>query len=320
MQRRRHRAGQHRRSRRRQPRRRRPRGRRLRRRRRRGPRAIEGARGGGVGRRRRRGEPRSPCCRCRRRPSCARSADEWATTAARGVDPRRPLDQQPRRWCASSARGSRPPGTTSSRRRSPVARSAPRTACCRSWSAATTTPSPACSRCSNRSGARSCHLGAARARQHDEARQQPHRVHHDVGEPRGAVARRPSRASRCSGPSRCCAPTASPTSTSTAWSRASTTRNRPTQFALELAAKDAGLIVETGRALGVPTPRAPAVLQVLVGAIAAGLGDHDWSDLVAAAERQGDVELQWNTDSPSTNLRQQTAYNARQLTQVRCWG
>ncbi len=31
-------------------------------------------------------------------------------------------------------------------------------------------------------------------------------------------------------------------------------RDRPTQFALELAAKDAGLIVETGAALGVPTP------------------------------------------------------------------
>ena len=74
-------------------------------------------------------------------------------------------------------------------------------------------------------------------------------------------------------------------------------RDRPTQFALGLAAKDAGLIVETGRALGVPTPAGAAVLQVLVGAIAAGLGDHDWGDLVAAAERQGDVELHWNTPS-----------------------
>jgi len=71
------------------------------------------------------------------------------------------------------------------------------------------------------------------------------------------------------------------------------TRNAPTQFALGLAAKDAGLIVETGRALGVPTPAGAAVLQVLVGAIAGGLGDHDWGDLVAAAERQGDVELKW---------------------------
>jgi 3-hydroxyisobutyrate dehydrogenase-like beta-hydroxyacid dehydrogenase len=70
-------------------------------------------------------------------------------------------------------------------------------------------------------------------------------------------------------------------------------RNGPTQFALALAAKDAGLIVETGRALGVPTPAGAAVLQVLVGAIAGGLGDHDWADLATAAERQGNVELTW---------------------------
>jgi 3-hydroxyisobutyrate dehydrogenase-like beta-hydroxyacid dehydrogenase len=75
------------------------------------------------------------------------------------------------------------------------------------------------------------------------------------------------------------------------------TRNAPTQFALGLAAKDAGLIVETGRAVGVPTPAGAAVLQVLVGAIAAGLGDHDWGDLVAVAERQADVELHWNAPS-----------------------
>ena len=74
-------------------------------------------------------------------------------------------------------------------------------------------------------------------------------------------------------------------------------RDRPTQFALGLAAKDAGLIVDRGRALGVPTPAGAAVLQVLVGAIAAGLGERDWSDLVAVAERQGDVELRWSTDS-----------------------
>jgi 3-hydroxyisobutyrate dehydrogenase-like beta-hydroxyacid dehydrogenase len=73
-------------------------------------------------------------------------------------------------------------------------------------------------------------------------------------------------------------------------------RDRPTSFALELAAKDMGLIVDTGRSLAVPTPAGSALLQVLVGAVAAGLGDHDWSDLVTAAERQGDVELRWNTD------------------------
>jgi 2-hydroxy-3-oxopropionate reductase len=73
-------------------------------------------------------------------------------------------------------------------------------------------------------------------------------------------------------------------------------RDRPTSFALELAAKDMGLVVDTGRSLGVPTPSGSALLQVLVGAVAAGLGDHDWSDLVTAAERQGGLELRWNTD------------------------
>ena len=81
-------------------------------------------------------------------------------------------------------------------------------------------------------------------------------------------------------------------------------RDRPTSFALELAAKDMGLVVDTGRSLAVPTPQGSALLQVLVGAMAEGLGDHDWSDLVTAAERQGNVELKWNrlTHEPaSTN-------------------
>jgi 3-hydroxyisobutyrate dehydrogenase-like beta-hydroxyacid dehydrogenase len=73
-------------------------------------------------------------------------------------------------------------------------------------------------------------------------------------------------------------------------------RDRPTSFALELAAKDMGLVVDTGRALAVPTPAGSALLQVLVGAVAGGLGDHDWSDLVTAAERQGGLELRWNAD------------------------
>jgi 3-hydroxyisobutyrate dehydrogenase-like beta-hydroxyacid dehydrogenase len=73
-------------------------------------------------------------------------------------------------------------------------------------------------------------------------------------------------------------------------------RDRPTSFALELAAKDMGLVVDAGRTLAVPTPAGAALLQVLVGAMAAGLGDHDWSDLVTAAERQGGLELRWNTD------------------------
>jgi len=70
-------------------------------------------------------------------------------------------------------------------------------------------------------------------------------------------------------------------------------RGRPTQFALELAAKDAGLIVETGAALGAPTPVAAAVRGVLDGAVAQGLGGADWSELVTLAERQAEVELRW---------------------------
>jgi 3-hydroxyisobutyrate dehydrogenase-like beta-hydroxyacid dehydrogenase len=70
-------------------------------------------------------------------------------------------------------------------------------------------------------------------------------------------------------------------------------RGRPTQFALELARKDAGLIVEVGESLGVPTPAGAAVLDVLTRAVEAGLGGADWSELVAVAERLGDVTLRW---------------------------
>ena len=74
-------------------------------------------------------------------------------------------------------------------------------------------------------------------------------------------------------------------------------RGRPTQFALELAAKDAGLIVDTGAALDVPTPVAAAVLGVMQAAVAGGLGGADWSELVALAEQQAGVELRWAPES-----------------------
>jgi 3-hydroxyisobutyrate dehydrogenase-like beta-hydroxyacid dehydrogenase len=73
-------------------------------------------------------------------------------------------------------------------------------------------------------------------------------------------------------------------------------RGRPTQFALELAAKDAGLIVEWGSTLGAPTPVAAAVKGVLDGAVADGLGGADWSELVTVAEQQADVALRWQAD------------------------
>jgi 3-hydroxyisobutyrate dehydrogenase-like beta-hydroxyacid dehydrogenase len=73
-------------------------------------------------------------------------------------------------------------------------------------------------------------------------------------------------------------------------------RGRPTQFALELAAKDAGLFVEWGRTLGAPMPVGEAVKGVLDGAVANGLGGADWSELVAVAEDEADVDLCWNAE------------------------
>jgi 3-hydroxyisobutyrate dehydrogenase-like beta-hydroxyacid dehydrogenase len=71
-------------------------------------------------------------------------------------------------------------------------------------------------------------------------------------------------------------------------------RGRPTQFALELAAKDARLINELGDELGAPTPVAAAVRDVLDEAVAKGLGGSDWSELVAHAEQQSGAALRWN--------------------------
>ncbi len=71
-------------------------------------------------------------------------------------------------------------------------------------------------------------------------------------------------------------------------------RGRPTQFALALAAKDAGLIVESGKSLGAPTPVGAAVRGVLDEVVGQGLGGADWSELVAFAERQADVDLRWD--------------------------
>jgi len=68
-------------------------------------------------------------------------------------------------------------------------------------------------------------------------------------------------------------------------------RNKPVQFALDLAAKDAGLISEVAAACGVPSAMATAMIDVLTDAVDRGFGDHDWSDLVLAAEARGGVEL-----------------------------
>ena len=68
-------------------------------------------------------------------------------------------------------------------------------------------------------------------------------------------------------------------------------RGRPTQFAIGLAAKDAGLFLDLARECGVPTPAAAQVAQALVSAVGAGLGDRDFTDLVELAERNAQLEL-----------------------------
>ena len=68
-------------------------------------------------------------------------------------------------------------------------------------------------------------------------------------------------------------------------------RGRPTQFALSLAAKDAGLLLEVAREAGVPVPVAAQVAQALVAAVGAGLGERDFTDLVELIERQASVKL-----------------------------
>ena len=68
-------------------------------------------------------------------------------------------------------------------------------------------------------------------------------------------------------------------------------RGRPTQFALELAAKDAGLLLDLAREADVPTPLGAAVADALAAAVSAGLGERDFTDLVELIERQAGVAL-----------------------------
>jgi 3-hydroxyisobutyrate dehydrogenase-like beta-hydroxyacid dehydrogenase len=68
-------------------------------------------------------------------------------------------------------------------------------------------------------------------------------------------------------------------------------RGRAPEFTLDLAAKDAGLMLEAGRQAGVPLPVASALHQMLTFARAQGLGGHDISDLVEVAERAAQIEL-----------------------------
>jgi 3-hydroxyisobutyrate dehydrogenase-like beta-hydroxyacid dehydrogenase len=68
-------------------------------------------------------------------------------------------------------------------------------------------------------------------------------------------------------------------------------RGRPAAFTLALASKDAGLLLDFAREAGVPTPVAAQVAQALVGAVGAGLGGRDFTDLVELIERQAGLKL-----------------------------
>jgi 3-hydroxyisobutyrate dehydrogenase-like beta-hydroxyacid dehydrogenase len=68
-------------------------------------------------------------------------------------------------------------------------------------------------------------------------------------------------------------------------------RGRPAQFALALAAKDAGLVADLAREAEVPAPVAGQIAQVLAAATEAGLGERDWSDLVLWMEQDAGCEL-----------------------------
>jgi 3-hydroxyisobutyrate dehydrogenase len=68
-------------------------------------------------------------------------------------------------------------------------------------------------------------------------------------------------------------------------------RERPVQFALDLAAKDAHLIQQVADGHGVSAAVASAMVEVLDDIVQRGLGGRDWSDLVVAAEQRSGVEL-----------------------------
>jgi len=69
-------------------------------------------------------------------------------------------------------------------------------------------------------------------------------------------------------------------------------RGRHPDFAMRLAAKDAGLMLEAGREASVPMPVASAIHQMLVYATSQGLGDRDISDLVEVMERAAGLRIE----------------------------
>ena len=77
------------------------------------------------------------------------------------------------------------------------------------------------------------------------------------------------------------------------------TRGRPAEFALGLAAKDAGLMLDAGRQAGVPMPVASALHEMLAFAVGQGLAGRDISDLVEVVERAAAVKLELRPPEPA---------------------
>jgi 3-hydroxyisobutyrate dehydrogenase-like beta-hydroxyacid dehydrogenase len=76
-------------------------------------------------------------------------------------------------------------------------------------------------------------------------------------------------------------------------------RGRPANFSLALAAKDAGLIESAMAEQAIPAPFATALAAVFRAAVAGGLGDRDWSDLVEHAEREAGQKLELRPKPPA---------------------
>ena len=233
---------------------------------------------------------RSPSRRCRRPRSWRRWPAEWLGGRRSRIGAGRPQHQRAGARCARWASGSPPPAATCSRR--PLTGGAPG-AQARMLVFMVGGDDAVFERV--RAAARHArprHLPprAARARQHREAGEQPARLH-----------RRPARSLEVLAVA---AKAGIDLRTMIDVVRAGgagnfftdrmvegiNERGRPTMFALSLAAKDAGLLLDVARDAGVPVPVAAQVAQSLVAAVGAGLGEHDFTDLVELIERQAQRE------------------------------
>ncbi len=74
-------------------------------------------------------------------------------------------------------------------------------------------------------------------------------------------------------------------------------RDRPVEFALELAAKDADLMTRLAAGDDVPAPLAGAIAEVLRDAVAHGMGGRDWGDLAVVAEQRSGRPLRMRSDA-----------------------